>query len=46
MLKEKIETWLFKWRMMRCCRLADKQLNKLLRKEVNNNVKNKRTIKF
>jgi hypothetical protein len=31
MLKAKLDTLVFKWRMMRCCRLADKQLNKLLR---------------
>jgi hypothetical protein len=35
MLKQNLENWLFKWRMMRCCRLADKQLKKLLRSKQN-----------
>ena len=32
MLKAKVQNWLFKCRCMRCYKLADKQLNKLLRK--------------
>lgn len=31
MLKQKLENWIYKCRLMRCYRLADKQLKKLLK---------------